>query len=80
MTKLIINNCTGSVKIKIKNKYDKFPYEFTLAVIDLLKNGVLTQFEKEVLAMLVRMNDKQLEDTRIKLSTLLYDTEVHGHD
>lgn len=80
MTKITINRRKETVKLVVKNTYDKFPYEFTIAIIDLIKIGALNEFEKDVLAMLVRMNDEQLEDTRTKLSNLLYHVEVQGRD
>lgn len=80
MTKLTINHHNDKFKLVVKNLDALFGIELTIAIIDLLKLGVLTQFEKEVLALLVRMDYEQLEDTRQKLSNLLYDAEVQGHD
>lgn len=80
MTNITINHHKKKVKLVVKNTYDEFPYELIIAIIDLIKNDVLNEFEKDVLVMLARMNDEQLEDTRMKISNLLYNVEVQGRD
>lgn len=80
MAKIIINHRKEKVKLVVKNTYDKFPYELTIAIIDLIKNNVLNEFEKDVLVMIARMNNEQLEDIRMKISNLLYHVEVQGRD
>lgn len=80
MTKLTINHRNDKFKLVVKNLDALFGIELTIAIIDLLELGVLTQFEKEVLALLVRMDHEKLEETRQKLNNLLYDVEVQGHD
>lgn len=80
MAKITINKRKDTVKLVVKDYYGSFGIHLTIAIIDLLENCVLTQFEKEVLALLVRMDNEKLEDTRQKLSNLLYHVEVQGYD
>lgn len=80
VAKITINKRKDTVKLVVKKPYGRFGIDLAIGIIDLLELGVLTQFEKEVLALLVRMDNEKLEDTRQKLSNLLYDVEVQGRD
>lgn len=69
MKKIIISNKKN--KLIIKNTPNNFSDEFIIATIDLIKNGVLDDFDKSILAMLPILNDKNLQDLKKTMTNLL---------
>ncbi len=69
MKKIIISNKKN--KLIIKNTPNNFGDEFIIATIDLIKNGVLDDFDKSILSMLPILNDKNLQDFKETMTNLL---------